>query len=237
MLPFWLNHHKKIFDHGIMIDYGSTDKSVDIIKFIVPNWTIIKSRNTHFDALDCDLEVMDIEKGVSGWKITLNITEFLMVNNIQSTISKYQSYKALSIRSLQVIESRLYESDKCIIDDQPLVKQRTFGIKDYTRKTRTLHQASDGNYDFGRHNTRVFPYKKIPINEMVVLWFGYSPMNHELLERKLQIKPKMSNRDVENKQLGVEHLLTKDELIEKWKTFQSRIIDFKMDSEMCHYYY
>jgi hypothetical protein len=34
MLPWWLKHHRQYFDHGILIDYGSTDKSLDIIKKI-----------------------------------------------------------------------------------------------------------------------------------------------------------------------------------------------------------
>ena len=34
LLPFWLNHHKKYFTNAIMIDYDSTDNSVDIIKKI-----------------------------------------------------------------------------------------------------------------------------------------------------------------------------------------------------------
>lgn len=36
LLPWWLNHHKNIFDNGILINYGSTDKSVEIIKSICP---------------------------------------------------------------------------------------------------------------------------------------------------------------------------------------------------------
>ncbi len=25
LLPQWLNHHKHMFDHGVIIDFGSTD--------------------------------------------------------------------------------------------------------------------------------------------------------------------------------------------------------------------
>ena len=109
LLPFWLNHHKNIFSHGILVDYNSTDNSVKIIKSIVPHWKIISSRNEYFDAIDCDQEVMDIEKSIQGWKIALNITEFLMTTNLHLILNKYKTYKALSLRSLQVVESRLYE--------------------------------------------------------------------------------------------------------------------------------
>ena len=37
LLPFWLNHHKDIFDDIIIIDYNSTDKSLEICKEISQN--------------------------------------------------------------------------------------------------------------------------------------------------------------------------------------------------------
>ena len=36
LLPFWLNHHKNMFDEIIIIDYNSTDKSIEICKSICP---------------------------------------------------------------------------------------------------------------------------------------------------------------------------------------------------------
>ncbi len=42
LLPWWLEHHKKYFNHGIMINYASTDNSVSIIKQICPDWTAIE---------------------------------------------------------------------------------------------------------------------------------------------------------------------------------------------------
>ena len=80
LLPWWLNHHKKYFDHGIMIDYHSTDTSVEIIKSICPTWDIITTRNDCFDARKVDEEVMYYESQISGWKMTLNSTEFLYGN-------------------------------------------------------------------------------------------------------------------------------------------------------------
>ena len=31
LLPFWLDYHRRIFDHGIVIDYDSTDRSIEIV--------------------------------------------------------------------------------------------------------------------------------------------------------------------------------------------------------------
>ena len=37
LLPYWLKHHLELFDHGILINYRSTDKSVEIIKELAPH--------------------------------------------------------------------------------------------------------------------------------------------------------------------------------------------------------
>ena len=78
MLPWWLSHHRQYFDHGIMINYDSTDRSVEIIKEYCPTWEIVQSRNREFGAKACDAEVNDYERKVQGWKICLNTTEFLV---------------------------------------------------------------------------------------------------------------------------------------------------------------
>lgn len=77
LLPFWLNYHKNIFDYGIIINYDSTDKSLAIIKEICPEWSIINSRNKYYIPHEVDNEVMDIEKKIDGYKICLNVTEYL----------------------------------------------------------------------------------------------------------------------------------------------------------------
>ena len=78
LLPFWLEHHKKIFDAIIIIDYNSTDRSVEICKDICPNCKIIPSKNKVFDAELADAEIMDIERKIEGIKMSLNITEFML---------------------------------------------------------------------------------------------------------------------------------------------------------------
>ena len=78
LLPYWLEHHKNKFDHGVMINHGSNDKSVEIIKNLVPNWEIVNSELEYFDAYLTDFEVQKIEENIAGWKICLNISEFLV---------------------------------------------------------------------------------------------------------------------------------------------------------------
>jgi hypothetical protein len=77
LLPFWLEHHKHMFDHGIIVDYRSTDRSMEICKAICPTWTIITTTNENYGALAVDKEFMELETKIDGIKIVLNTTEFL----------------------------------------------------------------------------------------------------------------------------------------------------------------
>lgn len=68
LLPFWLAHHVPMFEHGIIIDYASTDRSVAVVKEMAPHWEVRPSRNKIFNSKACDAEVETIEHTVSGWK-------------------------------------------------------------------------------------------------------------------------------------------------------------------------
>lgn len=229
LLPFWLAHHKNLFTHGIMINYNSTDKSVDIIKSIVPEWTIINSRNTEFDSKLCDEEVMDIEKGVSGWKIALNTTEFLCCNNLQSFITGIdESIKSITIICYPMYESKQYEMNTPLDNTKSLIYQRTFGIKNASRSTRTLHRSECGNYCQGRHYNNITPATVALQEQAIILWYGFSPFNNDIIQRKLQIQKRMSISDKINN-MGKEHLVTKSDLIDQYLEAQNSIIDFSQD--------
>lgn len=64
-------HHTKLFDHVILINRDSTDRSVEICRQFAPNWEVRDSKVPEFDAILVDQEVMDAEKEVNGWKMTL----------------------------------------------------------------------------------------------------------------------------------------------------------------------
>jgi hypothetical protein len=203
LLPWWLNHHKEKFDHGIMIDYNSTDESVNIIKSICPSWKIVKTRNAFFEARPIDEEVEDIEKSIDGWRICLNTTEFLLgdVSILENT--EKNSYK---------IPSMVMVDDNPNISPNPnvsLIKQKTHGIhfneSFHIRRARNLHQDSNITYPIGRH------YENYDTNDFVILWYGWSPYNYELKQRKLQIKKNIPDSD-RIKGLGTGHFLQEFEM-------------------------
>ena len=82
LLPHWLKHHVNIFDEGIVLDYNSTDSSLDIVRELAPHWKIVTAQqHDRFDATINNIEMLMIEKSIpSGWKTSLNVTEFVFGN-------------------------------------------------------------------------------------------------------------------------------------------------------------
>ena len=94
LLPWWLKHHREMFDHGVLIDWSSTDGSADICRQLAPSWEVVPSENAHFAAILCDFEVMKHEaRFPDAWKIALNTTEFLVapaLAHMEATLERHE---------------------------------------------------------------------------------------------------------------------------------------------------
>jgi UDP-glucose 4-epimerase len=210
LLPFWLNHHKDMFDHGIIVDYRSTDKSLEICRAICPTWEIRTTRNSHFDAENIDAEFIDIEQSIDGIKIVLNTTEFLFSKtSIKEAFIPYlNSPMSLSITcnspySLKEYNiTNNYELFNNLLNNDDIVFHKD-------RMTRQLHNFPHGNYTVGRHDTR---NPKVFVSDMHVIWLGYYPMNDKLMARKVQIGNNMPQRD-KDRGLGIHHTFPKEQLL------------------------
>ena len=191
MLPWFLNHHRQIFDHGVMIDYHSTDRSVDIIRKICPTWDIISTRNPDFQADMIDVEVNDLEANINGWKICLNVTEQL--------IGDYSIIDDAGPNTIMVPSIFMVDCDrKRSVDPAvPLYKQKFngFSFRDsgqafLERRARRLHCTKDpyptnSTPDCmapGRH------YNFYSTDQLAILYYGWCPFDQNQLDRKLQIQ-------------------------------------------------
>lgn len=154
LLNWWLQHHKDKFDHGVIVDYHSTDDSMDLVKQITPKWQVIKSANKDFNAANCDIEIMNIERSIQqqypyAWMITLNVTEFL-VGNTRKLLSAYKSQKPVRMQKLIPCDVMIDSKEQMFTEPDPnvsLVKQRTFGMPmDYSEDT--IYNAYAGSRDF-----------------------------------------------------------------------------------------
>lgn len=187
LLPWFLRHHQQVFDHGIMINYGSTDRSVEIIREICPTWDIIESRNEWFDPGPVDQEVMDIERSIDGWRICLNVTEQLIGDY---SILDNATEDQFLIPTLVFVDRELNDE---LTYDQPLYMQRQDGFAYwdqegkcfYERQARSMHRQAIQYPGMGRHFTNYSTEK------LAVFYYGWCPLNETAVGRKLGIGDKI----------------------------------------------
>jgi hypothetical protein len=206
LLPLWLEHHKRIFDHGILIDYNSTDGSRDVIKRICPTWEIRKSRNEYFGSREIDAEVMDIERTQEGIKIALNVTEFLFCKNLQdlcpepNQVKGINSFTVFANEGSHVDVSNITNYIKCIHRGVPL------------RGRRYLHSYLDGAYGIGRHSVLHTNVVDVPASEAFIAWIGFLGFHQypELDARQVQIAPRIPQHDI-SVGFGYQHTWSKQQ--------------------------
>ena len=210
LLPFWLHHHKDMFDEIVIIDYKSTDKSIEICKSICPECKIIQTRNDLFGAHEVDREIMDIENTIEGIKLVLNTTEFLFCENT----AKDMFIDTVEPTSYYIRAISPYSFDHYNITNNydlfyNLLQNEV--VYHYDRPgARYLHNFPNGNYHIGRHYTH---NNTIMTNKAHIVWFGFYPMNDNLLKRKLQIQQKVPQHD-KDVGWGIQHLYTKDKMLD-----------------------
>ena len=213
LLPWFLNHHKQIFDHGIMIDYHSTDRSVEIIKENCPTWDIITSRNIDFQADNIDTEVMDIERNIDGWKIALNVTE-MMIGDYSILDDTPRQYL---LPTLFMVDT---DRDNSVSQNLPLYEQKHWGFsfKDsqqafLERRSRSIHnipmfyppQNTAECMGPGRH------YHHYNTDQLVIFYYGWCPFDDGGVARKLQIQTQIPWVDrMQNR--GFHHITNKETL-------------------------
>ena len=203
LLPFWLKHHVPLFDHGIMVDYGSTDNSVDIIRELAPNWEIRKTRNKFFVEPQIGDEMMDIEQSIKGWKIILNTTEFIVHPDLRAYTKSLGDKKGICTTGVIMVDKKedrevALDPDRLLIDQKSwgyfevdvLEKVSTTGCQAFSR-ARLLHQVPKGGYSIGRHINAV---TKEQDPNLFLCWFGWSPFGQAGKDRKMQIQTKVNDK-------------------------------------------
>jgi hypothetical protein len=219
LLPYWLSYHTKLFDHGILVNYDSTDNSVDIIKKLAPHWEVRNSKNRVWDFIEADQEVMDIEREVDGWKIVLNTTEFILHNNLKAYLHdfKKRNPELLGVRTNGIVMVDKLEDRYKKMGEEHLIYQKKYGYleSDYApitpanplHRSRFIHHAPNGKYTLGRHQTS---YPSFIDKKLFLLWFGFCPFEY-LKARKLSFKNRLSARNI-NIGAGLQHTWDEEQL-------------------------
>ena len=219
LLPWWLEHHKKYFDHGILIDYHSTDNSVSICKEICPTWEVVTSRNLDFQAETIDDEVLSLERSLEGWRIALNVTEFLVgdINKVMYSEGAKTQYLIPSITFFD------WNPEGELRRDLPLWDQKTKGIhyKDNfkARRARSLHNYFTVRYPLGRH------YEKFNCEDVLVFHYANCISSPGMVQRRLQIQNKIPAIDVARGLGHQHHNFGKGLTLDSLKEFNERELD------------
>ena len=206
LLPWWINHHKKLFDYGIMINYNSTDRSVEICKKLCPpNWKIVDTVNHYFDAKSNDAEVKMYENTVEGFKMALTTTEFLLVPNSLDHLANFMTSKSINYVGTVGVCMVDTSPDDMPTYDRSLIEQKHNGmIKGYHNPDiknclqmapnsydpyyiiygRYFHNKPFGNYLDGRHYLNNVGDDKIFLcPEIYILKYKFAPWNEFNIRR------------------------------------------------------
>jgi hypothetical protein len=214
LLPYWIRHHLPMFDRAVLIDYGSTDGSREIIEKLAPDWEVICSRNAWFDAAACDREVMEQERRFDGWKITLNTTEFLLSYDLRLYTKWMQKYRH-DVQGVWAYDAVLVDhpgQKEDPLTSEPLFLQKRHGYF-LGGRTRLLHRAADGQYSLGRHDSRIV--NRVVDDGIFVAWAGWSPIVH-VKDRKLAIQQRIPEGD-KRSGLGKQHIMDEGLFWQRWQ--------------------
>ena len=230
LLPQWIAHHRPMVDAATIIDYASTDESLDIVRTLAPEWRIVRSQNIDFDANDADFEVMQVEWYTPGWKVVLNTTEYMVAPNLRPLLQVAESSNVFGITGeafLMVDRQQLGLSG--LKADRPLLPQLHYGWNERPERrwNRLLHRWRTGAYAVGRHS-----WQRGPTAESVDLLFAklvYAPWDDKMLERKLSIGKQVSAHDkvIGN---GFHHLRTAEDHRRDFAAAAARSVDLREDA-------
>jgi len=225
-MPFWLKWHVPMFDHGVLLSYDTNDATLDIIRELAPTWEIRHRCRSLFTEPRNSKELLEIEREFNGWKIILNVTEFLFVNDFDRYLSNLNK-KAIRGNGVVMVDS-LNDIDKKIDFNEHLLAQKTYGYFEedllhipnsteckYRSRSRVLHCYEDSKHCvFGRH----WNEHTDEIDEsLFICWFGWSPVRYVWERRKLLGKTILEN---------IERFCANDE---QWKNVSLRYMKWYID--------
>ncbi|CAF1341414.1 unnamed protein product [Adineta steineri] len=225
LLPFWIRHHAPMFDMAILIDYNSTDRSLEIIRREAPyTWKIVPSHNAQFAADRVDVEVQEYEKMYpAAWKIALNTPEFLVHSDLRQALAGIE--RSSSIMALRFHSILMSGNDSIPLQRfTSLLKQRSQYLcktskSDTLFTSRYIHRYSSAQYTVGRHSISGSVWEWSPVG--FIAKFQYTPWP-EIINRKLQIRARIPASDF-SRGWGFHHNINVTQLSEK-KTSIERLV-------------
>jgi hypothetical protein len=199
LLPFFIDHHYAKFDKGIILDYGSTDGSLEILKKLAPNWSIINCSDEIFDAGSVDSLVHSYEEETSGVCLILTVTEFFIGD--PRFVSRGMVLPTYSfLRTIEEPEIKHGEKFHEIYKHgvSPFHIPKEFSTEWLLRKKGRKIKSTKEVYPIGRH------FDILGQTPFLVYRVANCLASKEMIERRLQIQKRIPTEDVELG-FGVQH--------------------------------
>ncbi len=193
-----------MFDNATIIDYGSTDGTIDLISKLAPaKWNVLRRNSSDFDAEECDRDVKEVEEGLSGWKIALNATEFLVFPAMRDVMNNLGARSKSAVRISGYVMADPSDLHFDALDTgETLWSKYHFGVPEHELHShyppsetsrpvgRLMHSKSSGQYLTGRHAWQSDD-GELPRSVASILWYGFSPWTKKLVDRKIQIRQRV----------------------------------------------
>jgi hypothetical protein len=252
MLPWWIKHHSKIFDNGILIDSNSTYNSFELSKELCPpHWKVVKTvyKDNFFSANDIDHEVKCYENTVDGFKIALTTAEFLFVPASLNSINEFIIKNNFNyLKTIGICMVDIDPNDLPLYNEQLYARKHHGMITGYSDPTHNFHMDTY-NYFYGRHYHNK-PYGDYALgrhwvnggyenncisDDLFTLKYKYSPWNDNTIKRVKQFASKVPPVDIE-RGLGLPHLQTDDQHQFVYNHFLSTADDLKKNQSFLNAY-
>lgn len=213
LLPFWIDQHRNMFDEAMLLNFNSTDRSVDIIRKRAPAGWKVYHWGSNFDFVKFRTDFMVNEKLYpDAWKIFLTTTEFLVHDDLSRLLTYESMPSAFRFRSYVMVG----DDSKPLVDNVPLLKQRSSytvalfanevfnvpaerfnasnGVNYYY--SRIMHSFDSMEYKEGLHEGAEFQVNRFS-DEGFIAKFAFTPWP-ETIDRKIQIGSRIPKRYFEN---------------------------------------
>jgi hypothetical protein len=199
LLPFFIEHHYEKFENGIILDYGSTDASLNILEKLAPRWKIVDCSGENFDALKLDELVHSIEEKLIGICLVLTVTEFFVGDPRFIT-------KGMVLPSYSLLRS---EEDPEIEAGQKFHEVYKIGVSPFQSRSftnsnlpirkmgRTIRTTRE-KYPVGRH------FDVLGHTPFLIYRVANCLANEDMIIRRLQIQERIPLSDIELG-YGVQH--------------------------------
>ena len=232
LMPQFIRNHAPMFDEVVLIDNGSNDSSVDIIRSQAPpSWRVIPSRsNVSFEADGIDQQVMDVERSIcSGcWRVALTTTEFLIHPNLRQRLATLDpSWTIFKCPDLWMVGPDVVQYNPDLI----LPAQRyEYAVAAKTgHNARRLHCIDDLVYILGRHETNMDGHLNALAPWLpggMLFKYIYTPWP-DIIARKLQIGARIPLNHLENG-WGVHHTRSREQMEkERAETMREGVINLR----------